>query len=301
MNKKTSGTTGNLLAQLDKLHKHNRQGSYKTKERYYEAMKRFCLFASGQFRLQKLANISEKHVIAYVEEMQGRNLAAGTIKTELSAIRFWHDKLPDARHELPPNSELDLEKRTFGKVDRAWSQSEFNKMICLCWKFERKDYEAIFTLARYAGLRIHECFRIDTATAEKAIRSGEITIKGKGGKIRTIPINESINIELKQMLELTPRGYKLFVPENMQTHLAIKRLQQFIIEHREKIKDPDSDRPMTFHGLRHFCAAEWYLTLKDVGYTEETAREQVSRWLGHERTDVTRLYLASLPRLEGEQ
>ena len=33
-----------LLTQLDKLARHNRQGSYRTRERYYEAFKRFCAF-----------------------------------------------------------------------------------------------------------------------------------------------------------------------------------------------------------------------------------------------------------------
>ena len=42
-----------LLAQLDKLARHNRQGSFRTKERYYEAMKRFCAFLADAFRLQK--------------------------------------------------------------------------------------------------------------------------------------------------------------------------------------------------------------------------------------------------------
>ena len=32
-----------LHAQLDKLARHNRQGSFQTRHRYYEAMKRFCL------------------------------------------------------------------------------------------------------------------------------------------------------------------------------------------------------------------------------------------------------------------
>ena len=31
-----------LVAQLDKLARHNRQGSFRTKERYYMAAKRFC-------------------------------------------------------------------------------------------------------------------------------------------------------------------------------------------------------------------------------------------------------------------
>jgi len=298
-NKQQTGAAGNLLAQLDKLQRHNRQGSFKTKERYYEAMKRFCRFVSERFNLQKLANISDKHMIAYVEDMQERELAASTIKTELAAIRFWHDKIPEARYKLPSNETLDLEKRTFGGVDRAWTQGEFNRMIALCWKVEREDYAALFTLARYVGLRIHECFRIDTAIAERAVENSEITIKGKGGKIRTVPISKSVEIELKAMLEITDRGHKLFVSDNTKTHLAIKQLQQFIIEHKEQVQEPNSDRPLTFHGLRHFCAAEWYLTLKELGYDDYWARKQVSQWLGHERDDVTKIYLASLMRMEG--
>ena len=45
-------------------------------------------------------------------------------------------------------------------------------------------------MGRFAGLRIHECFRIDTATVERALKENAITIKGKGGKMRTIPIED---------------------------------------------------------------------------------------------------------------
>ena len=41
------------------------------------------------------------------------------------------------------------------------------------------DYVAIFTLAMYAGLRLEECFRIDTNEAEKAIQSGKLFVNGK--------------------------------------------------------------------------------------------------------------------------
>ena len=47
---------------------------------------------------------------------------------------------------------------------------------------DRWDYILALYLGRFAGLRIHECFRIDTATAEQALRENAITIKGKGGK-----------------------------------------------------------------------------------------------------------------------
>ena len=286
----------NLEVQLDSLFRHNRQGSYKTRQRYYEAMKRFCRFLAEHYRTERLANIGAKHIDSYASYMKAKGLSAATIKTELAAIRFWHDQTPRAKNRLPANKDLGLERRSFGKTDRTWSNAEFNKMIGICWKHGREDYAAILCLARYAGLRIHECFRIDTATAEDAVRKMAITIKGKGGKFRTVPIQDSIRIELGKLLELTARGQKLFVPDRTPTDYAIKSMQHFIIAHRDEVRDPDSKRPMTFHGLRHTCAAEWYMSLKARGYSDIDARKQVSRWLGHERDEITRIYLASLEK-----
>ena len=95
-----------LIAQLDKTARHLRQGSFLTRERYYEAMKRFCLFLATHFRLQKLANISGKHLAAYVLYMQEQGLSASTIKTDLAAIRFFHDKMEHTKYRLPFNDGL---------------------------------------------------------------------------------------------------------------------------------------------------------------------------------------------------
>ena len=51
---KNIGVYHALVAQLDKLARHNRQGSFRTKERYYEAYKRFCAFLASEFHLQML-------------------------------------------------------------------------------------------------------------------------------------------------------------------------------------------------------------------------------------------------------
>lgn len=165
------GTYLSLMAQLDKLARQNRQGSFRTKERYYLAMKRFCLFLAEKYRLQKLANISGKHLVSYVLYMQGNDKSASTIKTDLAAIRFFHDKISDPKYTLPTNAELGvaLERRRFGSIDRTWSNTEFNRMLAKALSEERYDYILAFCLSRYAGLRIHECFRIDTATAEQAL------------------------------------------------------------------------------------------------------------------------------------
>ena len=287
-----------LVSQLDKLARHNRQGSFRTKDRYYQAMKRFCAYLADEYRLQKLTNISGKHLTSYVLWMQENGKSASTIKTDLSAIRFFHDKMSDPKYLLPDNDALavELERRCFGGTDRTWSITEFNHMLGKALAIDRYDYILAFYLARFAGLRIHECFRIDTATAEQALRENAITIKGKGGKIRTVPINEQIAIAMKEQLKCTKRGHKLLVPDDMHTDRAINQLQFFIMTYRNAIRDADSDRPMTFHGLRHTYAAEKYTQLIRSGTNALDAHFEVSRLLGHERADVTDIYLASLPK-----
>ena len=277
----------NLEQQYNKLFRHLKVGSFKTRERYGKAFKRFMVFLADKYHMQKLANISQKHIIAYIDYMQERGLSASTVKTELAAIRFFHDSMPYTRYELPENSELDLEKRTFGGVDRTWSNQEFNNMVAIAMHNKREDYAAIFTLARYAGLRIEECFRIDTNDANNAIQTGQLFVKGKGGLTRYVPINESIRIELAKLLKVTEKGHKLFVDDTDKTHLAMKRLQCFITYHRKSF----TENKITFHGLRHTYAHEKYDEFIQKGKTDFQARRMVSELLGHHRDDVTRIYL----------
>ena len=121
MNIQNRGIFLALVSQLDKLARHNRQGSFRTKDRYYQAMKRFCAYLADEYHLQKLTNISGKHLTSYVLWMQENGKSASTIKTDLSAIRFFHDKMSDPKYRLPDNDELtvELERRYFGGTDRT--------------------------------------------------------------------------------------------------------------------------------------------------------------------------------------
>ena len=167
-------------------------------------------------------------------------------------------------------------------------------MLAYALEADREDFVTILYLGRYEALRIHECFRIDTATASRALKEDAITVKGKGGLVRSVPLHPILIPRLQYHLEHTPRGKKLFVADGVETHQAIKELQVFIYLHRSLAQDPDSTRPMTFHGLRHACATQWYQEYIQAGHSPHEARLLVSRLLGHGRDDVTRIYLASL-------
>ena len=293
----TKGIYHTLVTQLDKLARHNRQGSFRTKDRYYEAVKRFCAYLATHYHLQKLENISGKHLVSYVLYLQEQGKSASAVKTDLSAIRFFHDKMSQPRYTLPGNEELGvaLERRRCGQQDRTWTNPEVGKLIGRAMAEEREDYILALYLARYAGLRIHECFRMDTAAAEQALRENALTVKGKGGKVRTVPIeDERIPMMLRKLLAQTERGHKLLVPDGMPTDRAINALELFIYRYRNEVSDKDSDRRLSFHGLRHTYAAEQYTKLTEDGMSAIDAHYAVSRLLGHERADVTNIYLASV-------
>ena len=156
--------------------------------------------------------------------LQDTGKSASTVKTDLAAIRFFHDKMSHPKYTLPTNNELgvELERRRFGQLDRTWSGPEFNRLLGKAMAENRDDFILALYLGRYMGLRIHECFRIDTAAAERALRENALTVKGKGGKVRIVPIEDDrITMMLQRLLEKTERGHKLLVPDGVPTDRAI--------------------------------------------------------------------------------
>lgn len=285
----------NLVRQLDKVRRHCRQGSYKTRERYYEAMKRLCRFLAEEYRVERLANLAPKHVEVYADHLRQTGKSIATIKTDLAAIRFYHDQMPFPRYEkLPTNRDLALERRTYGREDRTWSESEFQKMCALAEVDGKDAYTTLFHLARETGMRIHECFRIDTAMAHRALREGDLHIVGKGGYERNVPLTEDLRERLKKQLAQTQRGQKLFVEPSEMTHTAIHALQTYIWQNRARVQDAENQTDITFHGLRHNFAAETYLRFLEQGKNAAEAEQEVAELLGHHRRDMARVYLASV-------
>ena len=286
----------NLKAQTDKIFKHIRTGSYQTRRRYYAAVLRFLLFLAEEFKLQNIRNIAPKHLIAYVEYMESQDLSERTIKTDLSAIRWFHAYIPNAKFKLPDNGHLgvELSKHVFAQVDRAWSDKEYADMCQMAIREGIKKYANAMTLARRAGLRIHEVFRLDAATARDAIRKGVLTVKGKGGKVREVPADDACREALEDQLSRTAPGEKLFVEHDEPTDRAINRLEVFLWKHHEEVRDPSNPTKLTFHGLRHSYAAEQYRMLREQGVSRLDAYLRVSKLLGHNRGSVTKLYISSV-------
>ena len=132
-----------------------------------------------------------------------------------------------------------------------------------------------------------------------------ITVKSKGGKIRSVPIPTHIRPILETLLDRSERGHKLLVPDDKPTDRAIKELQDFLRRKRAMIQDPEDDRPLTFHGLRHSYASDTYRNLLGDGmsaldahvHIDEKSLEDNSSIL-EVKQELKRCYKTSLEDLE---
>lgn len=300
----------NLVNQVDRLYRHTRQGSYRTRPRYRAAVLDYCKFIAYKYRLQKFSNTKAKHIEAWVNDMKQRNLAPSTIKTNLSALRFFLDQA-SCNSNMVSNQALDLTKRVFTDIDRYWTEEEFNGMLSIAKKLDRYDIVYILLCARYMGLRIHEVIKMDRAQVESALRKHNIIVKGKGGRIREIPLSTQAEAVLMQLLERSSRGGKIFVPANMKAHQIQNQVKNFIYNHRGKVQhnfrlDQHDQQYMrelglsgystvlTYHGLRHLWSREQYMQRRSQGLAPKQARKEVAELLGHGRDGITCIYLGHL-------
>lgn len=294
VSKKAENLYSNLSSQIDRVHRHNNMGSYKSRERNKNSMQRFAVHLSNNYGLQSLKNVSNKHIKSYVEEMQGK-YAPSTIKCELSGIRMYLDLIGN-KNKIVKNDALNLERRNNMK-DRKWKEKEYEAFRNLCKESGRERDYIVSTIARNTGMRIHEIYRVSKLDARKSLEKMEFSVKGKGGKCRTIYINDEVKSifekRLKEMEEENNKSDKLFVNEDEKTHLCIKSSQNFLNRNRDKFEERNSENSethITYHGLRHNYANEKYNEYIENGLSSREAEFLVSELLGHNRSEITRRY-----------
>lgn len=291
LNDKTQKMYDNLCVQIEKVFRHCNQGAYKTRERYEDGVKNFAKFMADVFKKQNLNNIKPKHLYAYVEFMQDIGYSTSYVTTNLSAIRFFYDQVGGDSSKLPNNNKLGVISRNKEERigdNKAWTPLEIENFIKYASYVGQVRYGDMVRLSSQLGLRLHEVFRLDKNHLRQALQEGKVSIKGKGGLVRDVPVRDKALIQ--KLYDNTKRGDKVFIKEGEQTHKVIKNIQMFIYNNQDKFA-LDKDKQLTFHGLRHFYCQNRYKELLRGGLTDLQARKIVSRELGHYRISITEIYL----------
>ncbi|MEY8285637.1 site-specific integrase [Lachnospiraceae bacterium 50-23] len=287
----------NLEKQIEKIFKHCRQGSIKTRERYKDGVNHFAKFLAGSYNKQNMNNIRNEHLQAYVEQMQEAGYSSSYITTNMSAIRFFIDQEKDSSY-IKGNQELGVTPRGSEErigPSRSWTQNEVHKMQELAIEKGFERVSDMIKLSFLQGIRIHEVTRFEKADLQRALIAGQLTVKGKGGLVRNIPIrNQEAREHLQKLINQTDvRNSKVFVNPGERAHEVMKQAQNFISNNRHLVQEErgDNQANITFHGLRHTYTQERYVELRGQRLNDYDARLQVSKELGHFRVEITNIYL----------
>ena len=303
-----SNSLKNLIAQKDALK--SNVGSYGTRIRYDAGYTRFLGFVDENFHIQKIANIKDKHVYAYVENLKANGAQPTTIRTELCAIRYFH-KLTGSRNKLPENNKLHLANRETGTINRAWLPAEIEKALKVADETDRTDVKFAIRASWLFGLRIHEVAKLRVEDISRAIQYGDLTVKGKGGFVRAIRIHNKAQEELLAEILAYAKENKLekgdrVIAASRFTGVAkeISSLKAWVYNHRHRFTvedrtslvrkgEKDRSEKLTFHGLRYTYTQDYSKHLRVVG--APNAARQLSESLGHHRESITKIYMAEKP------
>lgn len=305
------GRVDNLGRQFAKVMKGCNQGSIATRRRYAAACERFVKYVAEKYNLQKIQNIQQKHLDAYAQELLVKGKSDKYVKTDLSAIRFMHRQIPQAKYVLEDgkesNKKIGLYSTPDGRADRAWTKEEIEAMQRKAIELGRPEIANVIEAMRKTGMRLDEACTVRRDQVEAALRTGWLHLTNtKGGRPRDVLLSNEAKEFFLKILPKVERGEYVFTPEkfvkNHKIHSFKKSIQDFILRHRDKIQQQDRKNTghnvskgekgaLTAHGLRHTFARTSYGGLIRTGWRKEDAEEEIAEQLGHGRASVTKIYI----------
>lgn len=283
-----------LNFQLKNICARNRDGSFSTQSNRQKILFLIADQLRGMgFNQLKVTALKPKHVTSLVQKWKEDGITTGVIKNRMSALRWWAEKTNN-QSAVAKNNDF------YGISNRQYVTNE-NKSTSIKkeqWdKIQNQYVKASLELQSVFGLRREEAIKFQPFFADKG---DQIVLKGswtKGGKERSIPItNEHQRTILDKVKQLAGKGS--LVPPNK------KYIQQLrIYEHHTTLTGLNK-----LHGLRHQYAQQRYevltgwkspavegLAKKDMNEEQKKkdleARLLISKELGHEREQITAVYL----------
>ncbi len=171
-----------------------------------------------------------------------------------------------------------LERRELARLQRELERRRLAaKTPPALWQAIRD--QAIFDFLENSGLRISELCELELGDLTLGERSGQVQVRnGKGGKARTVPLNNTARQAVKLWLSERPQAENkiVFLARNGQP------LQPRAVQRDLQGLGKLTGIELTPHTLRHTFAK----SLVDAG----VSLEKVATLLGHSSLETTRIY-----------
>jgi site-specific recombinase XerD len=283
-----------LNYQLKQLCHRNRDGSYATQaNRMHHLMLIANQLDALGFRGMSARSLKPKHVEALVKDWLAQELSVGTIKNRMVVLRWWAQKVHKQNVVARSNDHYGIPDRRFvanGSKARSLDAPDLDKILD---PYVRMSLE----LQQAFGLRREEAIKFNPDYAD---RGDHIALKAswtKGGKEREVPVHSGEQRAVLDRARRLAAGGALIASDR-------NYVQQLRIYERHTANAGLSK----LHGLRHAYAQRRYEEL--TGWkapaaggpvrralspgqkvVDRRARQTISRELGHEREQITSVYL----------
>jgi site-specific recombinase XerD len=269
--------------------------SLKTLDNYDRYLKRFLEFS----KLQKAAEINDEIVRKY--RLWLNRLSTIDRKTQnyhLIALRMFLRYLAKRNIHSLSSERIELSKIAQRQIEII-SQDELIRLFSAISKssgtdkpaevFKNLRDKAILELLFSSGLRVSELCSLNRNQIDEA-KNSEISIRGKGGKIRVVFISESAEQSLKNYLDKrTDAEEALFINFSNQSskrgllenisRLTPRSIQRIIKYYAIKA---GISKKVTPHTLRHCFATDLLSAGADI--------RSVQSMLGHSNISTTQIY-----------
>lgn len=283
-----------LAYSFKQLTDRNKDGSFATQANRRRMLSQFAdqLHAKGYKKL-KASDLKGRHVTALLETWKAENISPASIKNRMSVMRWWAEKVGKQSVIARDNSAYGIENRVYVTNESKASTLDQSKLNTV------NDQYVKFSLELQAafGLRREEAIKFVASYADKG---DHIVLKDtwtKGGKPRFVLIR---NDQQRELLDRVKRltGNGSLIPPDKSYVQQLNRYEKLTVKadlHKN-------------HGLRHQYAQDRYKeitgrlapaaggkTSKELSQEEKAldnlARVQISKELGHEREQITAVYL----------
>ena len=282
-----------LTYTLRQLCRRNRDGGHDTQAGRLRMLTQFSLqLRELGFRQMRASSLKDKHVDALLALWRAGGLAAGTLKNRVALLRWWAEKVGKGGLIPADNAQLAIPERQLVTNE--------NKARRLGDELSRITDPHVFMSLRLQeafGLRREESIKFQPRYAD---RGDHIALKGswtKGGRPRAVPITTP---EQRAVLDQAHRlaGASSLIPAH----------KSYIQQRNMYDGQCKAAGLRRMHGLRHRYAQTRYevltgwkapaaggpvarmLTLEQR-VQDFIARQTISDELGHERPQITAVYL----------
>jgi integrase len=261
-----------------------------TQRQYRNEWKEFLSHARENSGEKSIDNLTAEHAHAYLEDKIKDGLTRGTLDKYCAGLQKLETALNKHFVEKGWNKEADFNlkdiKEDIKNIDpKELTSRAFQNPQEVINNLQNETFKLAATLQLQSGMRIHEVnhlreknlqgFKKDPVTGQE---KGFLSVQGKGGKIREVMVSKETYSKLEKAIQNNENKRFEFNKDTYNRHLKEAGIKA-------------GDRQETSHALRHNFAQNRVSECCQNGKSFGEAKQIVSIQLGHNRAEITEIYL----------